>query len=79
MSTEENQTYAESPAECEELSCRRHPFLSATENNKFVSAGDVSVTVGFTEYQLVMSNDNMQLFLRPDAAERAVDVKVKNI
>lgn len=29
-------------------------FLSATENNKSVSAGDVSVTVGFTERQLVM-------------------------
>ena len=48
--------------------CRGRPLLPATENNKFVSAGDVSVTVGFTEYQLVTSDNNRLLVFISGAA-----------
>lgn len=54
MGAEESQTYAECPAECEQLRAAGIPFLSNAENNNFVSAGDVTVTVGFTENRLIM-------------------------
>lgn len=61
MGVEENQTYAECPAECEEIWALGVVSSLHAKNNNIVSAGNVTVTIGFTGYRLVASIHNRLL------------------